>query len=113
MQKLIKITILLICVSLLTGCTWFRIYRPSVQQGNLISDATIAQLHSGMNQDQVQYLMGTPVLTNTFDPNRWDYVYTFKPNDEPRVQRHVTLYFDNSGILQHIQYTPMHAVTGS
>lgn len=82
---------------LLVGC----LYRPTIQQGNIIDPSKVAQLRVGQTEDQVRYIMGTPVLVNTFNPNRWDYVYTYKPGGGVQQQKHVTLYFNN-GVLQQI-----------
>lgn len=102
MQRLTKIFYFLIALHL-TGCSWI-LYKPDIQQGNIISQDNIAQLKIGMTVDQVRYIMGTPLLDNTFEPNRWDYVYTLQPGKgrQPIEKKHVTLFFTN-GILQTIQ----------
>lgn len=93
MQKIIKFLFIISVMTLLGGCTLLHAYRPTVTQGNILNDDAIAQLRVGMTSDQVLYLMGTPILTNTFEPDRWDYVYTYKKGLHPRLQRHITLYF--------------------
>jgi len=47
-----------------------------VQQGNVITQEMIDQLKPGMSRIQVAFIMGEPILRSTFNPNRWDYVYT-------------------------------------
>lgn len=109
MRKLTTIFALtLVCLSL-SGCSLFHIYRQNIQQGNVMCPETIEQLRPGMTTDQVLYLMGTPVLSNTFQPNRWDYVYTYKPGGKPRTQYHVTLIF-RGNILQSICLSPTEIV---
>jgi outer membrane protein assembly factor BamE len=102
MRKIITLLSITLICALLSSCAFFHIYRPTVQQGNLICDQSVAQLHPGMTTDQVLYLMGTPILSPVFQPDRWDYVYTIKHGNAPRYQRYVTLYFCN-GVLQNIQ----------
>lgn len=97
---------------ILAGCSFFQIYRPTIQQGNIISDNAVAQIKPGMTPTQVAYLMGTPVLSDTFSPNRWDYVYTYKKGNAPRQQRYVTVFFAN-GIVQSVQTTPLITLQGS
>lgn len=104
MKKLLKLIFVLITCSLLAGC--FLMYKPVIQQGNIITPDMVAQLHPGLPQEQVRYIMGTPVLQNPLNPNRWDYVYTYQKGSHIRQQQHVTLFFSN-GILQSIQTTPM------
>lgn len=69
---------------LLTGCSipqfprfkMPRLYRITVQQGNVITQEMVDQLKPGMTRSQVAFIMGEPILRNTFDPDRWDYIYT-------------------------------------
>jgi len=52
-----------------------RPYRPDVQQGNIITRDMVDQLRPGMTRDQVRFLLGTPMLTDVFHQDRWDYPY--------------------------------------
>lgn len=96
-----KIIFIIISCLLLTSC----LYRQDIQQGNIITPEQVAQLKVGMTADQVRYVMGTPVLQNTFEPNRWDYVYAFKANHKDLVEKRVTIFFVN-GIARSIQTAP-------
>ena len=40
---------------------WIEPYRPDVHQGNLVTNEQIEQLHVGMTQMQVQFLLGVPL----------------------------------------------------
>lgn len=100
MQKIIKILLFTVFTCLLAGCS-FHMYRPTIEQGNQICDQSVSQLRPGMSSDQVLYLMGTPILSSVFQPDRWDYVYTNKKGAAPRYQRYVTLYFCG-GVLQSV-----------
>lgn len=108
LQKNAYLLIGLLCLPL-SGCSIFHMYRPDIEQGNVITQGMITQLKAGMTTDQVQYIMGAPVLSSTFDPNRWDYVYTFRHGSQPRQQQHAILYFNN-GILQKIETSPLETV---
>lgn len=96
-----KLTIIALSL-LLTAC----LYRPNVQQGNVVTPDMLAQVKVGMTQDQVRYILGSPLLVNTFDPNRWDYVYTFRHGSDPMLKQNVELIFSN-GILKKIDSTPL------
>lgn len=101
MQRLTKIIFLSMVLNL-TGCSWI-LYKQDIQQGNILSQSSVAQLKTGMTIDQVRYIMGTPLLDNTFEPNRWDYIYTLQPGKSQLIEKkRVTLFFSN-GILQSIQ----------
>jgi outer membrane protein assembly factor BamE len=53
----------------------------------------VDQLRPGMTKRQVTYIMGAPLMVDPFHDERWDYVYSNQPGDEPRVQKNVTLIF--------------------
>ena len=76
MQKLIKTIITAVIFTLISGCAYLHPYVPDVQQGNLIKPAKVQQLKVGMAEAQVDAIMGTPLLANTFSNNHWNYVYT-------------------------------------
>ena len=69
------------------------VYRPDIQQGNIIEQEMLDRLHPGMDKNQVRFIMGTPALTDPFHADRWDYVFTYSKGGKRREQRHVTLYF--------------------
>lgn len=83
-------------VLFLSGCTKDKIpgvYRINIQQGNDITQDMVSQLKPGMTKNQVAYVMGTPLIIDTFHPNRWDYIYSFRPGNGDREQRRITVYF--------------------
>lgn len=101
----IRTTLLLSSLCLLTQCTWHP-YQPPIRQGNVIADENVNQLHEGMTQEQVRFLLGTPVLEQPFDNNRWDYVHTYqKGNSFKRTTERLTLTF-KEGHLTHIERIP-------
>lgn len=71
------------------------VYTIDVQQGNVITQEMLAKLKFGMNKKKVRFVMGTPLITDTFHSDRWDYVYTFKEGRNQREQRRVTLFFED------------------
>lgn len=77
---------------LLSACSAYRI---DVQQGNTLEADKVAQLKTGMNKQQVQFLLGTPMLRDPFHPTRWDYVYSFTKGWGELKKHHLTLYFEN------------------
>jgi outer membrane protein assembly factor BamE len=67
----------------LSGC----IYRLNIQQGNYLEGKTVSQLQVGMTRSQVRYLLGTPMVPDIFDKDRWDYLYYFKTGHLERPER--------------------------
>jgi len=77
------------------GC----VYRPNIQQGNLLKTEDVDQVTVGMTRSQVRYLLGTPMLADPFDPQRWDYLYTFRRGREDRMDRaHFIVRFDGDKV---------------
>ena len=78
------------------------VYRIDIQQGNDVTQDMINQLKPDMTKNQVTYIMGTPLLIDTFHPNRWDYIYSFHPGNGSREQRRITLFFEK-GLLDYVE----------
>ena len=70
-------------------------YRIDVQQGNYIERETIAKLKPGMTRAQVRFILGTPLIADPFNPNRWDYLYYNRPRGRIKDVRRLTLYFED------------------
>ena len=75
-------------------------YRPTIQQGNVITQDMVNTLKPGMSKRQVTYLLGTPALVDSFHQNRWDYIYTLKENTKDMEQKSLTLYFENDSLVR-------------
>lgn len=71
-------------------------YRPDVQQGNFVSREMVAQLRAGMTQNQVVFLLGTPLLNDVFHQNRWDYIFRMQKGNGEITTSNVTIYFEDS-----------------
>lgn len=82
-------------------------YRPDTHQGNLVTKEMVDQLHLGMTQLQVQFLLGVPLLRDMFHQNRWDYLYYVNPRFGDPESRRLTIYFDEEGRLVRYEFTPM------
>ena len=63
--------------AVLPACTWLSVYKIDIPQGTPINPNQLAQVKVGMNQNQVLYLLGSPAVRDTLNPNRWDYIYDF------------------------------------
>lgn len=99
-----QVLLSLVCLVLLTACKHdvpFA-YKRDVQQGNVLEQADVDKVKVGMTQSQVANLLGMPISRDTFKQHRWDYVYYLKKNHEPVEQRHLTVFFDGSGVVEKI-----------
>lgn len=102
----IKTIFLVTALLLLNNCA-FKPYRFDLQQGNAISQDKVAQIQPGMSEDQVRFILGTPLLQDVFHTQRWDYIYYLKPFHGEEVQQHLVVYF-NEGKVDHISLDELH-----
>lgn len=95
---------ILLSLSVLSGCSFIPTeYKMDIQQGNLVTQDMVNQLKPGLTQNQVKFIMGTPLLTDIFHADRWDYVYdmNFRNNNGKDQRRILSIYFDkNSKLLR-------------
>jgi outer membrane protein assembly factor BamE len=83
--------------ALATGC----VYRINIQQGNFLDQAAVEQVKPGMTRSQIRYLLGTPMVADSFNKERWDYIYYLKKGRSSHVDsRRVTVYFDGDKVAK-------------
>ena len=77
------------------------VYRINIQQGNFLDQAAVEQVKPGMTRSQVHYLLGTPMVADSFNKERWDYIYYLKKGRTRHVDaRRVTVYFDGDKVAK-------------
>jgi outer membrane protein assembly factor BamE len=78
----------------------FSPYRPDIQQGNFVSQEMLNQLKVGQTRDQVKFILGTPLLTDAFHADRWDFpFYLARGNGELTTSR-VTVFFKDNTVAR-------------
>lgn len=85
----------MLCTACGTALPTVKPYKLDVQQGNVVTSKMLLQLRPGMTKSQVRFIMGTPLLQDSFHGNRWDYVYQLRENGKIIEQRRVILDFEN------------------
>ena len=96
----------MIFVVLINGCSSLEFpgtYRIAIHQGNIISQDMVDKLTVGMKPRQVQYVLGTPLIKDSFNQDRWDYYYSVRNSRGKTVNKHITVFFADDGL---------HKVTG-
>lgn len=81
-----------------TGCSNLEfpgVYKIPIEQGNIVTQDMVDELKPGMSREQVEFIMGTPLLKDTFHPNRWDYIYSIEKDPEPRKQYRISVFFEH------------------
>lgn len=74
------------------------VYRIDVEQGNLVDQEMIEQLQPGMSRRQARFIMGSPLVEDTFNPDRWDYPYVIRNGTDIIREAKVTLVFDGDAL---------------
>ncbi len=94
----------LICATLFLalsacGSRLFTVYKIDVQQGNALDAEQVEKVQIGMTKEQVQYVLGSPIITDSFHPDRWDYIYLFIPGYGEKERRHLSITFDRDEVI--------------
>jgi outer membrane protein assembly factor BamE len=91
-------------IALIGGCSNINnlgfpgVHKIDIQQGNLITNEMVELLRPGLTQDQVQYVMGTPLLVDIFNPSHWDYVYLHRHSDGRFEERKLRVVFEQGRV---------------
>lgn len=90
--------------ALLAAC----VYRIDIQQGNVLEEDAIEQVQVGMTRSQVQFLLGTPMVADSFHRDRWDYAYYFRQGRSRDVERRwLVVYFDGDRVVSLDREVPL------
>ncbi|MEE8463145.1 MAG: outer membrane protein assembly factor BamE [Gammaproteobacteria bacterium] len=94
-RRLSLVAAMLVAAALSGGC----VYRINIQQGNLLDTDLIEQVEVGMTRAQIRFLLGTPLVSNPFDKDRWDYYYYFKAGKtREKTTQHFVVFFDGDQV---------------
>jgi outer membrane protein assembly factor BamE len=85
----------LLCSACGTALPSIKPFKLEVQQGNVVTSKMLLQLRPGMTKSQVRFIMGTPLIQDSFHGNRWDYAYQLREQGKILEQRRVILDFEN------------------
>jgi outer membrane protein assembly factor BamE len=75
-------------------------FKIDIQQGNVLTSEMLLKLRPGMNKSQVRFILGTPLLVDSFHSNRWDYFYQLRKQGEIVNQRRVILDFEDDLLVR-------------
>ncbi|WP_298622062.1 outer membrane protein assembly factor BamE [uncultured Zoogloea sp.] len=108
MRKLISSALLFAALgAAVSGCSptavsdFVKPYRIDIRQGNYVTQEMVAQLKPGMSRDQVRFVLGTPLVTDVFHSDRWDYVYRFRPGKgDTLLERRLTVIFAGDSLAR-------------
>lgn len=93
----------------LSGCSVFRVYTIDLPQGTPITSAQASQVRVGMTADQVTYLLGSPAIKDTLNPDRFDYLYDYTAGTDGKragkkniknASQYMSIYFENGRVVR-------------
>lgn len=101
-MKYIKTLLLAFLIVILSACgsKLLTVYKIDVQQGNALDAEMVNKIEVGMTKEQVQYVLGSPVITDAFHPERWDYIYLFTPGYGEQERKQLTIIFDRDEVIE-------------
>ncbi|WP_188150910.1 outer membrane protein assembly factor BamE [Teredinibacter waterburyi] len=102
MKLTFKIVISALLAFHLSGCSNFQFpwaYRIFVQQGNYVEEDMVEQLEVGMTPEQVRFVMGNALITDSFHPDRWDYYYNVRRGEKVIKEYHFKVFFENERVV--------------
>ena len=91
---------------LLAGCAGFGVHRIDIQQGNLVTQEQLSKVKLGMSRLDVRNALGTPLLQDVFNGNRWDYYFSLEqstkygPFGRDRQRFEVAILFENDKVAK-------------
>lgn len=98
MKHTIRLSFIFVITLFVSAC--IRPYQPDVQQGNIINNNDLKQIKYGMNKQEVLFILGTPLVIDPFNEERWDYYYS---NKNQRTQetstRLITATFEGDSLI--------------
>lgn len=78
-------------------------YRIEIQQGNFVSQEMVSKLKPGMSKDQVRFVLGTPLITDSFHADRWDYVFRRQRENSSALEHRKIAVFFEDGKLKRVE----------
>ncbi|MFV1996992.1 MAG: outer membrane protein assembly factor BamE [Acidiferrobacterales bacterium] len=77
------------------------LYKQDIEQGNVVTQKMVGQIQRGMTREQVRFVMGTPLVSDVFHKDRWDYYYSFQPEGRRATRKqYITILFRNDKVSE-------------
>lgn len=93
-MRILLLSLLLMAITACSNIGFPGVYRIDVEQGNIVTQEMIDQLKPGMNRRQVRFILGTPLLEDSFNQARWDYLFLIRNGNNTIEEERLTVFFD-------------------
>lgn len=100
-MRLIVLLFAAVCLSACGIVGFPGVYKIDVEQGNIVTQEMVDQLQPGMTRRQVRFILGTPLIEDPFNPDRWDYPYVKRNGKTILSQSRLTVFFDGDSLVKH------------
>lgn len=96
---LFRTSIIAIALSISACSSW--VYRIDIPQGNYLEQKSIDKIQVGMTKEQVKFVLGSPVMVDSFDQDTWNYVYRFKSGRSEKLdmQKNFAIKFEEDKLV--------------
>lgn len=92
-----RLALLLSACLALQGCGYI-VYKMDVQQGNYVTQDVIERVKTGMTKAEVRQILGTPLVSDVFHSNRWDYYFSFEKHGRRQQRTLLSIFFENDKV---------------
>lgn len=99
-MRIVLIALAITCLSACSAVGFPGVYRIDVEQGNIVDQEMADQLEPGMSKRQVRFILGTPLVEDPFNHNRWDYKYTRRNGLEVLDEAVLTVMFEDDALKE-------------
>ena len=92
--------VVLVAFFALAGCSnW--VYKYDIMQGNFLNQDDVDKLRVQMTKEQVEYVLGSPVVQNPFKADSWHYIYTKRSGKTDKTSRkELIVKFQNGQLVE-------------
>ena len=94
-----RILLISLTLAFIGACGFPGVYKINIEQGNIVTQEMVNQLKPGMSRRQVNFIMGTPLIKDTFNRNRWDYVFMIRNGSTVLDQSRVAVEFNEDTLV--------------
>ena len=97
-----RILLIALAITCLSACSFVGfpgVYKIDVEQGNIVTQEMADQLKPGMSRRQVRFIMGTPLIEDTFNQDRWDYPYVKRNGLNVLSESLLTVVFEGDSLV--------------
>ena len=93
-MRMLLVALAITCITACSAVGFPGVYRIDVEQGNIVTREMVDQLQPGMSKRQVRFILGTPLVEDSFNRDRWDYLYNKRNGLEVLAEESVTVHFE-------------------